>query len=236
MEEKLHDSIPDLERLDSVIREMVGTGSAQSLAAYDFQDIPDHIGRFLWYPSPQEKGPLLEQREALIALSESIKALQSKMVETQSRCEGLLSQIDSGMAPDNILGTGRPISRSEGLSPRNIVDLGGPVLFCEASLVCLQDRISERLRSLELNLEMFNTKGPPKNVRAYEVAETLGEIYFECTGKIPTFGLNNGIPSGEFTKALEQVYQILAVEAKTLRGPAKHAISKVENEIKSRNS
>jgi len=75
--------------------------------------------------------------------------------------------------------------------------------------------------------------GRPRNAGAYAVADRLAHEYYDITGILPTYGEGPDGISGEFTKALRDVFDAFGWEKRSLRGPAEEAIAHVRVAVQS---
>lgn len=90
------------------------------------------------------------------------------------------------------------------------------------------------LRHLELEdekKEFWSAGHRPPNYYARTIALRLARLFARETGTRPTYGSSRdgGHPSTTFSRALEQVFQILKIEA-GIRGPAEWAISQIADD------
>jgi hypothetical protein len=69
-------------------------------------------------------------------------------------------------------------------------------------------------------------RGRRKNARAHHVADTLAQFYLKVLKERPTYGVSDGYPSTRFATALQEIFEILGINA-NIRGPAENAIKQI---------
>ena len=117
-----------------------------------------------------------------------------------------------------------PVDEFEGFSLLNAARLNGLCISStKLSFEVYQNAIfaKSHLES-EKRASFSGGRGRKKNPHAYLIADKLARFYLSELKEKPTYGTDYGFPSTEYQRALEKIFDILGIDAKT-PGPAKAA-------------
>lgn len=128
--------------------------------------------------------------------------------------------------------TGRkPVNTFTDLILKNMADTGFTINML-IGMVQLFAGLSVRLKELkDQEREFWSLKHRAPNYHARTIALRLARLYANKKGKKPTFGTakDGGHPSTDFARAVEQVFEIVGIEA-DVRGPSEWAIGQLTEE------
>lgn len=219
--------IAQQDRINRVLTSMVGRpvpeprrGLAEMLG--DIESILPPVPDFKQLPNPpayaEIKYTLSELKKAKKA---NIKALIDVSIILKDRefCAELDKNVDY---PD----------RRE-LSVANIIAACGVTeVYIRSSIImaCAFEKEIEHQESiLRAHYPRKGSGRPIKNVYAYQIAHALAQFYWKARKEKPGYGFTDGYPTGRYMVALQEIFEILGVDA-GLDGPAKAACEAVEEQ------
>jgi hypothetical protein len=116
-----------------------------------------------------------------------------------------------------------------GLAPvavlAGIADMGTETTRYIHVAALVEMRRLERIRGANFT----KGKGRRKYARACHVADIFVQFYLKVLKERPTYGTSDGHPSTRFATALQEIFQVLGIDA-DVRGPAKSAIKRITDE------
>lgn len=218
--------VSKIKALHDVFDEMVGSRPTNALAQYTPPidiDAPNQHG------SKREFKQELHAVEASMAdinnVFDTLFATEDDEPEKRESCDGLGQWIDD---------FGRRKIKSDPVtSPMEIVrqstfltGLRRMYLMLSLDMISALEERHKELKDQEK--EFWTVSHRPPNQYARIIALRTARVYAVTKGEFPTLGTSRdgGHPSTSFGRGLEQIFNILGIEAK-IRGPAKWAIGQL---------
>lgn len=211
-------------RLNAVVNELCGRSSHNALAAlvfpFDIDQPNEHNSKKEFLLEQKAVKKALKSSRVLIDLFHVRNAEEDVKTMVQRLRNNLDVRARKSVRPE--------IETPDHLVTRNMLDVGFSRMAHIANIY-LWLGLSQRERELDdQEKEFWSVSHRPPNYYARTIALRMARLYAHEKGERPTYGTarDGGHPSTRFGRAVEQVFQILDIEA-DVRTPIEWAIDQL---------
>lgn len=218
-----------VDKLYAVVAKLIGRelprgGFAGAMGPFDTSPPNQH----------ESKAEFLAEKNVVLGAIKHIDGLWEALVargsddDTKNTLSAIRTRLDrlSRGLPDE-----KKVETASDLVLKNAREIG--LTFHSLVLaIDLQRALRARAKELEdQESEFWSTKSRPPKYYARTIALRLARLYARETGERPTVGTSRegGHPSTDFARAVEEVFEILDIDA-DVRRPAKWAVSQLTDE------